>query len=99
MAPRLLAAFGSQRDRYGSANEVQIYSGIAPIIESSGKMKWVLFRRACPKFPRQSFRYWAGRSMAKSAWAKAYYQQQRKQGQDHHAAVRALAFKWIRCAR
>ena len=96
MAPRLLAAFGSQRDRYGSANEVQIYSGIAPIIEKSGKTKWVHFRRACPKFLRQSFQEWAGHSMTKSACAKAYYQQQRKQGQDHHAAVRALAFKWIR---
>jgi transposase len=96
MAPRLLAAFGSQRDRYDSANEVQVYSGIAPVLEQSGKMKWVHFRRACPKFLRQSFQEWAGHSMAKSAWARAYYQQQRKQGQGHHAAVRALAFKWIR---
>jgi transposase len=96
MAPRLLAAFGSQRDRYGRANEVQVYSGIAPVMERSGKMKWVHFRRACPKFLRQSFHEWAGHSIAKSAWALAYYQQQRKQGQSHHAAVRALAFKWIR---
>jgi transposase len=96
MAPRLLAAFGSQRDRYGSAGEVQIYSGIAPVVEQSGKMKWVHFRRACPKFLRQSFHEWAGHSVMKSAWARAYYQQQRKKGQGHHAAVRALAFKWIR---
>ena len=96
MAPRLLAAFGSQRDRYDSANEVQVYSGIAPVLEKSGKMKWVHFRRACPKFLRQSFQEWAGHSIVKSGWARAYYQQQRKQGQDHHAAVRALAFKWIR---
>ena len=27
---------------------------------------------------------------------RAYYQQQRGRGKDHHAAVRALAFKWIR---
>lgn len=96
MAPRLLAAFGSQRDRYGSAVQVQIYSGIAPVTERSGKMKWTHFRRACPKFLRQSFQEWAGHSMMKSAWARAYYQQRRKQGQGHHAAVRALAFKWIR---
>ncbi|MGC2535555.1 MAG: hypothetical protein WA350_02175, partial [Candidatus Sulfotelmatobacter sp.] len=31
-----------------------------------------------------------------SVWARAYYQQQRQRGKDHHAAVRALAFKWIR---
>ena len=39
LAPRLLAAFGAQRERYGSAREVQSYSGIAPVTESSGKKK------------------------------------------------------------
>ncbi|MBV9625374.1 MAG: IS110 family transposase [Acidobacteria bacterium] len=96
MAPRLLAAFGSQRDRYNCADELQTYSGIAPVTESSGKRKWVHFRWACPKFLRQSFHEWAGHSIAQSTWARAYYQQQRRRGSDHHAAVRALAFKWIR---
>jgi transposase len=96
MAPRLLAAFGSQRERYGNAGEVQTYSGIAPVIERSGKKQWVHFRWACPKFLRQSFHEWAGHSIVQSVWARAYYQQQRDRGKDHHAAVRALAFKWIR---
>jgi transposase len=96
MAPRLLAAFGSQRDRFSSADELQKYSGIAPITEQSGKKKWVHFRWACPKFLRQSFHEWAGHSIMKSAWARVYYQQQRRRGSDHHAAVRSLAFKWIR---
>jgi len=96
IAPRLLAAFGSQRERYGNAGEVQSYSGIAPVTEKSGKKKWVHFRWACPKFLRQSFHEWAGHSIAYSVWARSYYQQQRSKGQDHHAAVRALAFKWIR---
>jgi transposase len=96
MAPRLLAAFGSQRERYGNAAEVQAYSGIAPVTERSGKKKWVHFRWACPKFLRQSFHEWASHSMAYSVWARSYYQQQRSKGQDHQAAVRALAFKWIR---
>jgi transposase len=96
IAPRLLAAFGSQRERYGNAGEVQSYSGIAPVTERSGKKKWVHFRWACPKFLRQSFHEWAGHSIAYSVWARSYYQHQRSKGQDHHAAVRALAFKWIR---
>jgi hypothetical protein len=96
MAPRLLAAFGSQRDRYRCADELQTYSGIAPVTERSGKRKWVHFRWACPKFLRQSFHEWAGHSIAQSVWARAYYQQQRRRGSDHHAAVRSLAFKWIR---
>jgi len=98
LAPRLLAVLGSQRDRYGNADEVQKHTGIAPVTESSGKKKWVHFRWACAKFPRQSFHEWAGHTIGYSVWARAYYQQQRERGKDHHAAVRALAFKWIRCA-
>jgi hypothetical protein len=96
LAPRLLAALGSQRDRYDSADELQKHSGIAPVTETSGKKKWVHFRWACAKFLRQSFHEWAGHSIGHSVWARAYYQQQRERGKDHHAAVRALAFKWIR---
>jgi transposase len=96
MAPRLLAAFGSQRERYRSAREIQSFSGIAPVTESSGKRKWVHFRWACPKFLRQSFHEWAVHSIVQSEWARVYYQQQRSKGNTHHAAVRALAFKWIR---
>jgi transposase len=96
LAPRLLAAFGSQRERYANAEEVQAYTGIAPVTERSGKKKWVHFRWACPKFLRQSFHEWAGHSIAHSQWARSYYQQQRERGKGHHAAVRGLAFKWIR---
>jgi transposase len=96
LAPRLLAAFGSQRERYQSAREMQSYSGIAPVMERSGKKKWVHFRWACPKFLRQSFHEWAGHSIAQSSWARTYYQLQRQRGKGHHAAVRSLAFKWIR---
>jgi len=96
LAPRLLAALGSQRDRYDSADEVQKHSGIAPVTETSGKKKWVHFRWACAKFLRQSFHEWAGHTIGYSVWARAYYPQQRERGNDHHAAVRALAFKWIR---
>jgi transposase len=96
MAPRLLAALGSQRERYRSAAELQTFSGIAPVIESSGKKKWVHSRWRCPKFLRQSFHEWAGHSIRFCGWARAYYQLQRCRGKGHHAAVRSLAFKWMR---
>jgi transposase len=96
MAPRLLAAFGSQRERYKNAAEVQTWSGIAPVTESSGKSSWVHFRFACSKFLRQSFHEFAAHSILQSQWARAYYELQRRRGKKHHAAVRALAFKWIR---
>jgi transposase len=96
LAPRLLAAMGSDRGRFGSAREIQQYSGIAPVTKRSGKSEWVHRRFACPKFLRQTFHEFAGQSRHGSAWARGYYEMQRHKGKGHHAAVRALAFKWIR---
>jgi len=96
LAPRLIAAFGSRRERYRSANEMQSFSGIAPVETASGSQHWVHFRWACPKFLRQTFHEYAAVSIPCCAWARAFYQQQRAKGSDHQAAVRSLAFKWIR---
>jgi transposase len=95
-APRLLVAFGEQRERYASAAELQKYAGIAPVTERSGKTAWVHWRLQCPKFLRQTFVEWAAESIRHSFWAQVYYQQQRDKGKAHQAAVRALAFKWLR---
>jgi len=96
LRPRLIAAFGTQRERYQDAGELQNYSGIAPVTKRSGGTQSIHFRRACPKFLRQTFHEFAGHSIQKSNWARAYYRSQRELRKDHHAAVRALAFKWMR---
>ena len=96
LAPRLLAAFGTDRNRHASAEEVQQYSGIAPVTKRSGKTRLVHRRLACPKFLRQTFHEFAGNSLKKSQWARAYYMMLRSRGKGHHASVRSLAFKWIR---
>ena len=95
-ASRLLVAFGEQRARYTTAAALQKYAGIAPVTERSGKKAWVHWRLQCPKFLRQTFVEWAAESIRHSFWARVYYQQQRDKGKAHQAAVRALAFKWIR---
>lgn len=96
LAPRLLAAFGSDRDRFEFASQVQEFSGIAPVTEKSGGGLWIHWRLACSKFLRQTFQEFAGRSILQSGWARACYDLLRKRGKSHHAAVRALAYKWIR---
>lgn len=96
LAPRLLAAFGADRDRFESAQQVQQLSGIAPVTEQSGKQRWVHWRWACSKFLRQSFHEFADHSRKWCGWAKALHQRLRRAGKGHHAAVRVLAFKWIR---
>jgi transposase len=85
-APRLLVAFGEQRERYASAEELQKYAGIAPVTERSGKKTWVHWRLQCPKFLRQTFVEWAAESTRHSFWAQVYYQQQRTKGKAHQEA-------------
>ena len=50
MAPRLCVAFGTERDRYPSAANLQKYAGVAPVVERSGQQKWVHWRWNAPKF-------------------------------------------------
>ena len=96
LAPRLLVAFGEQRERFANAAELQKYSGIAPVTERSGQKTWIHWRWQCPTFLRQTFVEWAAQTINKSYWAGLYYYQQRAKGCSYQAAVRSLAFKWIR---
>ena len=96
LAPRLLVAFGEDRSRFGCADEVCRYAGIAPVTERSGNKSWVHWRQSCSKFLRQTFIEWTNETLRFSFWAKAFYEQQREKGKSHQTAIRALAFKWIR---
>jgi transposase len=96
LLPRLIVAFGSDRERYDTAVEVQNYSGIAPITRQSGKTRTVERRWVCPKFLHQTFHEFADHSRRWSVWAKLWYNHKKASGMKHQAIVRALAFKWIR---
>ena len=96
LTPRLMVAFGEQRERFSSAGDIQKLSGIAPVTERSGQKHWVHWRLQCPTFMRQTFVEWAAQTINKSYWAGVYYRQQREKGATYQAAVRSLAFKWIR---
>lgn len=97
LAPRLLAAFGTNRQRFESAAEVAQFYGIAPVVIQSGQSKITRTRHRCPKFGRQTFHENASCASKTEAWAKAYYSQQKVRNHDkHHQACRALAFKLIR---
>jgi transposase len=96
LAPRLLAALGTQRDRFACANDLQSHSGIAPVTKKSGGSCSIHRRYRCPTFKKQSFHEYAKESILCCRWAAAYYLQQRTKGVSHHTAVRALAYKWMR---
>jgi transposase len=96
LAPRLLVAFGERRERFPNAAALQKYAGIAPVTERSGNKSWVHWRWACPTFLRQTFIEWVAQTITRSFWAKAFYDSCRARGMRHQAALRSLAFKWIR---
>jgi len=96
LAPRLLIAFGTERDRYPDPASLQKYAGLAPVREKSGGALWTHWRWHAPTFLRQSFIEWAGQTVKYCPWAKAYYEQMKAKDKGHWAILRALAFKWVR---
>jgi transposase len=96
LAPRLLVAFGERRERFPDAASLQQYAGIAPITKRSGNKSSVHWRYRCPTFLRQTFIEWVGQTIPRSFWANAFYSSCKARGMQHQAALRALAFKWIR---
>ncbi len=96
LAPRLCAAFGTDRSVYPDPASLQKYAGLAPVREKSGNQLWTHWRWNAPLFLRQSFVEWAGQTVRYSQWAQVYYQRMAKKGKKHAVIIRALAFKWIR---
>jgi len=96
LAPRLLCAFGSQKDRWEDADSLAAFSGIAPVTRKSGKKCHVHRRYACPKFLRQTFHEFADSARLYCPWTKARYRMLRDRGMKHHAALRKIARSWIR---
>ena len=70
--------------------------GTHVVDQGSGKTKVVYFRRACPKFDRQTFHEFARLSLVRCQWAQNYVNYYKAKGKKFHTIIRALAFKWIR---
>ena len=93
---RIIAALGDDKSRYQDAAALQSATGIAPITTQSGRQKVVSCRWASSTFLKQTFHEYAGLSIRKCVWAKAYYDMQIAAGKSAQMAKRALAYKWQR---
>jgi transposase len=81
-ASRLLTAMGANRERWTSADELLRFSGVAPVVERSGKSSWTRWRYFCPKFIRQAFVEYAGESIRHLQWAQAFTCRETGEGQE-----------------
>ena len=90
LAPRLLAAVGSDPQRYGTQEVLQAFAGTAPVSYQSGNINKVRVRWCCDKFLRHTVHLWADCFRRASAWGQTYYQQKRDRGMSHACALRCL---------
>lgn len=92
-----LAGFGEDRERWSGHEEVAARWGAAPITQQSGKHKTVKRRMACDSTIHQAWLWFSFNTITRPyCWARAYYQEKRKNGADHYTALRCLAQRWIR---
>lgn len=91
----LLSKLGDDRQRFGSANHLQALAGTCPVTVSSGKRKFVHFRRACDRDFRRIAQQWAKSSLGSSVWANTYYSQVLPRCDSRSHAYRCLANRWL----
>jgi len=96
LAPRLAAVFGTRQNNWLSAEDLQRFSGVAPVRKQSGKKNDVRFRRARPIFVHQSVIEFAKCSITFCDWARLLYEHHLNKGKGKFAAIRSVAFKWLR---
>ena len=91
-----LVEIGADRGVFEEPESLQCYAGAAPVTKQSGRSRYVVIRRACNMHLRAALHLWANLSRVKAPWAEAYYQQKRRQGMKHAAALRCLAMRWLK---
>jgi len=96
LAPRLLAAIGTDPERYGDVTVLQCFAGTAPIRFQSGQISKTRMRRACDKFLRYTVHLWANCFRRTSVWAQTYYESKRKDGMSHACALRCLGQRLLK---
>ena len=64
--------------------------------KQSGNQKVIHFRYARPLFLHQTMVEFAKCSIGQCEWAKLLYEKERKNGKGQWAAIRIIAFKWVR---
>jgi transposase len=95
LGARVLAEFGDDPHRYTDAKARKNYAGTSPITRASGKKKIVVARyvhndRLIDALMTQAFS-----ALNASPGARAYYDQLKAHGTEHHAALRHLANKLV----
>jgi hypothetical protein len=95
LGARVLAEFGDEPTRFADARARKNYAGTSPITRASGTKRVVVARFARNAWLADVCDRWAFCSLTRSPGARAYYDALRARRQNHHAALRMLANRWV----
>ncbi len=96
LAARVAGEIGEHPEQYATPNALQCYAGRAPVTRRSGRSEYIVARRlAYNRYLGEAVHQWAFCSLSRSAWAREFYDTKIAAGKTHHAALRALANRWL----
>jgi transposase len=95
LGARVLAEFGDAKHRYADAKARRNYAGTSPITRQSGKKKVVSARHVHNDRLVDALGMQAFAALSTSPGARAYYDQIRRRGASHRAALRQLANRLV----
>jgi transposase len=96
LAARVAGEIGEHITQFDSPAGLQCYAGTAPVTRRSGKSDFVVARRlAHNRYLGAAVHQWAFCSLSRSGWAREFYDGKIAAKKSHHAALRALANRWL----
>ncbi len=96
LAARVAGEIGEHITQFDHPSGLQCYAGTAPVTRRSGKSDFVVARRlAHNRYLGAAVHQWAFCSLTTSGWAREFYDAKINAKKSHHAALRALANRWI----
>jgi transposase len=96
LAARIAGEIGDHIEQFTAPTGLQCYAGTAPVTRRSGRSELVIARRlAHNHYLGAAVQQWAFCSLRTSRWARQFYDSKIATGKRHHAALRALANRWL----
>lgn len=95
LAPKLLAMFGEDRERFPTPQDIRSLAGTCPVTQQSGKSRRISFRRACNHDHRHTVHQFAVSSCKYADWARTYYGTVLARSRRKNHAYRCLANRWL----
>lgn len=96
LAARVAGEIGEHINQFDKPAGLQCYAGTAPVTRRSGKSDFVVARRlAHNHYLGAAVHQWAFCSLTTSGWAREFYDSKISAKKSHHAALRALANRWL----